>query len=413
LQSQAIYRTGGADFFPRNYIWSQLQSVDRFSWYIMTRMTFFSRDMDAMMIRSRQLKNQKLSVDDAVRQSACDWILENEDRWKTWLPAVCNAGNYTATLVGCVPCPAGSYCPGPLQELVTCPIGSYCPPASSAPIPCPGEGTTLFPGVSDPGDCSVCSPGKYQIGSSCATVAQIVGWIVVPAVVAAVIIGLMGYKAYRMMQHESGESRRLIGMPSGTIANQKDLPYPLRRKYQAVQVLGSGAFGVVLEAWQMSNGTRTARRAIKLVHAQRSVLSPKELRRLDRESLLLSQLMQQKFIVTYVESGRSDDLQVYWCVMELIEGHPMDEVLRLEGTMSEATSIKMSLDMCSALKSLHEMGVIHRDVKPANIMRVEDSQQREALSSCEGIVANSNVRALQTQVGMTTLTGDMSKILSK
>mmetsp|Transcript_53278 Transcript_53278/g.141089 ORF Transcript_53278/g.141089 Transcript_53278/m.141089 type:complete len:754 (-) Transcript_53278:29-2290(-) len=398
--SQGIFRTGNADFFPRNYIWNKLIDVDRFSWYLMSRMSFYSQDMDSMMIRSRQLKNQKLATDAAIRQSACDWITSNQDRWKSWLPAECDAGSYTSNLVDCTPCQAGRFCPGPLHEMVTCPSGSFCPFKSSAPILCPGGGTTLFPGATSVDDCTKCPPGKYDIAGACASASEMVGWVVIPAVAAAIGFMLAGYKGYRMINRGSGDSRRLIGAPTGTPACQRDLPHPLRRKYQVVQVLGSGAFGVVLEAWQMSNGTRTARRAIKLVHAQRTTLTAKELRRLDRESLLLSQLMQEKFIVNYVESGRSEDLQVYWCVMELIEGRPMDVVLNSHGPLSETHAIKLGLDMCSALKSMHNLGVIHRDVKPANIMRVEGSliYRTEASTTHEGTVTG-NLRTMQSQTG--------------
>ncbi len=78
-------------------------------------------------------------------------------------------------------------------------------------------------------------------------------------------------------------SRRLIGARKGTEASQKDLPYELRRRFEAVQVLGSGSFGVVIEAWHVSNGKRTIRRAIKVVHARQSVFAEKDLRRLNRE----------------------------------------------------------------------------------------------------------------------------------
>ena len=78
-------------------------------------------------------------------------------------------------------------------------------------------------------------------------------------------------------------SRRLIGAKRGTIAGQKDLPYELRSKYEAIAVLGSGAFGVVIDAWQLSNKQRTVRRAVKLVHARQRKFEEKDVRRLHRE----------------------------------------------------------------------------------------------------------------------------------
>jgi hypothetical protein len=78
-------------------------------------------------------------------------------------------------------------------------------------------------------------------------------------------------------------SRRLMGSSKGARANQKDLPYELRRRFEAVRVLGSGSFGVVIEAWHISNGKRTILRAIKLVHARHSIFEERDLRRLNRE----------------------------------------------------------------------------------------------------------------------------------
>ena len=78
-------------------------------------------------------------------------------------------------------------------------------------------------------------------------------------------------------------SRRLIGASKGQSANQKDLPYELRKRFEAVEVLGSGAFGVVIDAWQLSNGKKSIRRAVKVVHARDGRFTEKDLRRLNRE----------------------------------------------------------------------------------------------------------------------------------
>ena len=54
--------------------------------------------------------------------------------------------------------------------------------------------------------------------------------------------------------------------------------------------------------------------------------------------------------------------------MELIEGQPLSERLRRGGPMSEAEAIALFLPLADALQHAHEAGVIHRDVKPANII---------------------------------------------
>ena len=109
---------------------------------------------------------------------------------------------------------------------------------------------------------------------------QIIGGVLGAVIGIAIIASLV----YFFKKGTSiGASRRLIGAQVGTPANQKDLPHELRDKYEVVQVIGKGTFGVVLEAWQLTNHRRRLRRAIKLVHAQGRHLTDKEIRRLDRE----------------------------------------------------------------------------------------------------------------------------------
>jgi hypothetical protein len=119
--------------------------------------------------------------------------------------------------------------------------------------------------------------GRDQAASKLlATVAGSVGSIV------AVAILVYMYWRWEM----APVSRRLIGSSRGQEANQKDLPYELRKKYEAVTVLGSGSYGVVIAAWQLSDRKRTTRRAIKLVHARHRKFEEKDLRRLNREVML-------------------------------------------------------------------------------------------------------------------------------
>ena len=78
-------------------------------------------------------------------------------------------------------------------------------------------------------------------------------------------------------------NRRLIGAKSGTVADISDLPLELRGKYEPVRVLGCGAFGVVIEAWQLNNGRRSVQRAVKIVHSRGKNFTETEARRLERE----------------------------------------------------------------------------------------------------------------------------------
>ena len=101
---------------------------------------------------------------------------------------------------------------------------------------------------------------------------------------AVIVVAIIALLAFFLRRGSSiSASRRLIGADIGTPANQKDLPHELRDKYEVIRVIGRGTFGVVMEAWQLTNNRRRLKRAVKLVHAQGRQLDEKEIRRLDRE----------------------------------------------------------------------------------------------------------------------------------
>jgi hypothetical protein len=109
---------------------------------------------------------------------------------------------------------------------------------------------------------------------------------VAPSLVGTAVACAVAYIAWRIVNAPA--SKRLLSAKYGQPADQRDLPGELRKKYEAVKVVGSGAYGVVIEAWQVSSGKRTVRRAIKLVHARTKKFTAQELRRLDREVICKS-----------------------------------------------------------------------------------------------------------------------------
>ena len=55
----------------------------------------------------------------------------------------------------------------------------------------------------------------------------------------------------------------------------------------------------------------------------------------------MSQLVDEKFVVKYVESGKSIHQEVYWCVMEYLSGESMDCILDTCGPVSELNAVKV------------------------------------------------------------------------
>ncbi len=90
------------------------------------------------------------------------------------------------------------------------------------------------------------------------------------------------------------------------------------------------------------------------------------LARFNRELEIVAQLTHPN-IVNVVSAGKDEPSNLHYVVMELVEGETLEEVL-LENRMAPVLALEIISQVLSALSEPHNHGVIHRDVKPANVM---------------------------------------------
>ena len=129
--------------------------------------------------------------------------------------------------------------------------------------------------------------------------------------------------------------------------------------YRIVRELGRGGMGVVFEAVD----SRTQRRvALKTVGR---AISRRGLERLRREAEALQRLQHPGLVPCY-GSGVSD-VGVY-VVMALVEGTSLEELLQREGPLPLGRALRTLQDVGEALAYVHAQGLVHRDVKPANVL---------------------------------------------
>src|SRR5262249_20342353 len=100
-------------------------------------------------------------------------------------------------------------------------------------------------------------------------------------------------------------------------------------------------------------------------------------------------------IAQVYEAGLADDGQPFFA-MELIRGLPLDEYASRQG-LDLAARVGLMARVCDAVQHAHEQGVIHRDLRPANIV-VEESGQPKVLDFG---VARATAADLLTVVGLT------------
>ena len=137
--------------------------------------------------------------------------------------------------------------------------------------------------------------------------------------------------------------------------------------YRLVERLGKGGMG---EVWRAQHRMLARPAAIKLIRPE--VLGGQDggtrellLRRFEREAQATAQMRSPNTMALY-DFGATDDGAFYY-VMELLDGFDLDELVERFGPVPPARAVHFLRQICSSLAEAHEAGLIHRDVKPANL----------------------------------------------
>ncbi|HND53897.1 MAG TPA: protein kinase, partial [Pirellulaceae bacterium] len=136
--------------------------------------------------------------------------------------------------------------------------------------------------------------------------------------------------------------------------------------YEVSRLIGQGGMGLVLEGRQLSLGRRVAIKVLAPALAR----DARFVERFEREAAALAQLSHPN-IVKIFERGRSDESVFF--IMEYVEGPsggpPTDlRAVMTRGRPTVAEVKQLLLQVAGALAHAHEQGIVHRDIKPGNIM---------------------------------------------
>ncbi|MFJ3498273.1 serine/threonine-protein kinase [Streptomyces sp. NPDC086091] len=142
-------------------------------------------------------------------------------------------------------------------------------------------------------------------------------------------------------------------------------------RYRLLSPLGEGGMGTV---WRARDEVLNREVAVKEVRAPAGLpVSDVErlYARLEREAWAAARVADRNVVTVYdvvTEDGRP------WIVMELVRGVSLAELLDAEGPLEPARAAAIGAEVLSALRSAHGAGVLHRDVKPANVLMSNDGR---------------------------------------
>ena len=140
----------------------------------------------------------------------------------------------------------------------------------------------------------------------------------------------------------------------------RELPSDLD-EYRLVRLVGRGGMAVVFEAQDISLGKTIA---VKLLLPE-FASSDSYLARFHREARIAAQLTHPNAVQVF-RAGEKDAVQ--FLVMEFVEGEPISAILRRSGRIPERDALDVALQVSGALEEAAGLGIVHRDVKPGNIL---------------------------------------------
>ncbi|MBW2527148.1 MAG: serine/threonine protein kinase, partial [Deltaproteobacteria bacterium] len=133
-------------------------------------------------------------------------------------------------------------------------------------------------------------------------------------------------------------------------------------RYRIDGAIGAGGMGVVLKAWHL---VFDARVAIKFLLPER-VANREARTRFDREARATFKIRSDN-VPRVIDIGTLD-VGIPYIVMEYLRGKTLSELVQENGALDIPTAVDYVLQACDAVAEAHALGIVHRDIKPGNLL---------------------------------------------
>ncbi len=141
----------------------------------------------------------------------------------------------------------------------------------------------------------------------------------------------------------------------------------LNGRYEIISAIGSGGMSFVYKAKDMTLKRLVAIKVLKEEYSR----DPGIVAKFSREAEAAGGLSHPNVVSVY---DVGEQFGTYYIVMELVEGFTLKKYIEKKGQMSQHDAVQVTMQVARGLNAAHEQGIIHRDVKPQNIMVSRDGK---------------------------------------
>ncbi|HID88006.1 MAG TPA: serine/threonine protein kinase, partial [Anaerolineae bacterium] len=139
----------------------------------------------------------------------------------------------------------------------------------------------------------------------------------------------------------------------------------LKNRYRLLEEIGQGGMAVVYKGEDTLLGRAVAIKVLRPQYASDEGF----LARFRHEAQAAAKLAHPNIVSIY-DIGQEDDR--HYLVMEYVEGRSLKEIIAAEPPLSVRRALDLAIQICAAVGHAHQSGIVHRDVKPQNVLVTEE-----------------------------------------
>lgn len=163
-------------------------------------------------------------------------------------------------------------------------------------------------------------------------------------------------------------------------------------RYEILEKIGEGGMATVYKA-----RCNILKRYVAVKVLREEFKTDEEfIRRFNTEAQAAASLTHPN-IVSIFDVGHEDN--IYYIVMELVQGKTLKEIINEDGVLPWKWSVNIAIQVASALETAHKNNIVHRDIKPHNIIITEDGIAKVTDFGIAKAVSNSTITAFGTTIG--------------